>query len=75
MDLSKVDSKKRIVLPKGQPGDVYYIEEQSEDRILLVKLQKPEHPHLSKEDALAAMEANPICPTMSWEQLRSLTRE
>ncbi len=75
MDTSKVDSKKRIVLPQGQPGDIFYIEEQTEGKILLVRLEKPESVKMTKEDSLAAMDEYPLNPTWNWEQLRSLTRE
>ena len=76
MSSSTVDSKKRIVLPNGQPGDVYDIQQQSEGRILLVRLEKPEPPkRMDKDASLDAMEKAPLRMTMSWEQLRQVTRE
>ena len=73
---SKVDSKKRIVLPQGRPGEIFHIEEQAEGRILLVRLEKPEPPpEMTRETCLSAMDEHPLLPTLTWEQLRKLTRE
>jgi len=76
MSTSKVDTKKRIVLPSGSPGDVFDIQQQGEGRYLLVRLEKPERPdRLSKAACLKAMEEAPLRPTMSWDELKALTRE
>ncbi|MFP4501541.1 MAG: hypothetical protein ACLFTT_11125 [Candidatus Hydrogenedentota bacterium] len=76
MSVSKVDSKKRVVLPDGQPGDVFDIQQQAEGRYLLVRLEKPPPgPKMSKADCLRAIHNAPLTPTMSWEELRELTRE
>ena len=76
MSTAKVDSKKRILLPNGQPGDVYDVQQQPDGRVLLVRLERPEDtPSLSKEACLEAMERAPLRPSMAWEDLRSLTRE
>ena len=73
---SKTDSKKRVVLPRAKPGEVYDVQEQGEGRYLLVRLERPEpEPSMSRQDCLRAIEENPLQPTMSWEELRSLTRE
>ena len=67
MSTAKVDTKKRIVLPEGQPGDVFDIQRQDEGRYLLVRLEKPEpHARMSREACLEAMDAFPLRPTMSW---------
>lgn len=42
MSTSTVDSKKRIILQSGQPGDVFEIQQQAEGRFLLIRLEKPE---------------------------------
>ena len=42
MSISTIDSKKRIVLPGGRPGDVFDIQQQAEGRFLLIRLEKPE---------------------------------
>ncbi len=78
MSHSTVDSKKRIVLPGGRPGDVFDIKRQAEGRFLLVRLEKPETAQrMSKRECLdlEAMDKAPLRPTMSWEELRELTRE
>jgi hypothetical protein len=71
-----VDSKKRIVLPKGQPGDVFDVRQQAEGRYLLVRLETPARPErISKRACMAAMRNAPLRLTMSWQKLRELTRE
>ena len=76
MSTSKVDSKKRIVLPGGQPGDVFDIQQQAEGRFLLVRLEKPVcAERMSKSACMEAMHKAPLRPTIRWEKLRELTRE
>lgn len=76
MSTSKVDSKKRIVLPNGRPGDVFDIQQQADGRFLLVRLEKPERSEpMSKQECLEAMNRAPLRLTMTWEELRKLTRE
>ena len=77
MSTSTVDTKKRIVLPNGRPGDIFDIQPQAEGRFLLVRLEKPEHgvKRMSREACIEAMRKAPLRPTMTWEKLRELTRE
>jgi hypothetical protein len=76
MSISTVDSKKRIVLQDGRPGDVFDIQQQAEGRFLLVRLEKPERGARITEKACAeAMRKAPLRLTMTWEKLRRLTRE
>ena len=76
MSITKVDAKKRIVLPSGRPGDVYDVQRQDEGHLLLVRLQQPEQlKPMSKKACLEAMRKAPLRPRMKWEQLRQLTRE
>ena len=76
MSTSKVDSKRRLVLPDGQPGDVFDIQRQADGRYLLVRLEKPEPPDRpTKKACLDAMGDSPLQPTMTWEELRDLTRK
>jgi hypothetical protein len=76
MSLSTVDSKKRIVLPDGRPGDVFDIQQQAEGRFLLIRLEQPERTErMSREACIEAMRKAPLQPTMPWEKLRALTRE
>jgi len=76
MSTSTVDSKKRIVLQGVQPGDVFDIQREAEGRFRLVRLEKPQPAkRLSKRACLEAMKEFPLHPTMTWEELRKLTRE
>ena len=76
MSTSTVDSKKRIVLPSGRPGDVFDIQEQADGRFLLVRLEKPKPAEpMSRETCLRAMRSAPLRPKMTWEELRELTRK
>ncbi len=76
MSTSKVDTKKRIVLPASRPGDVFDIQQQAEGRFLLIRLEKPKHSNrMSRKTCMAAMRKAPLRPTMTWEKLRELTRE
>jgi hypothetical protein len=76
MSTYKVDTKKRIVLPAGRPGDVFDIQQQAEGRFLLIRLEKPERAErMSKRACMEAMRKAPLQPTMTWEKLRELTRE
>ena len=76
MSTCKVDSKKRIVLPSGEPGEVYAVRRQDGEHLLLVRLTPPKRaPRLDKQACLDALEVSPLHPRMKWEQLRQLTRE
>ncbi len=77
MSTSTVDTKKRIVLPGGRPGDVFDIQQQEEGRFLLIRLEKPPErsERMSRRACMEAMRKAPLRPTMTWEKLRELTRE
>ena len=75
MSTYKVDTKKRIVLPAGRPGDVFDIQQQEEGRFLLIRLEKPKiSKQMSKRACLEAMRKAPLRPTVTWEKLREMTR-
>jgi RecG-like helicase len=76
MSISIVDSKKRIVLQDGRPGDVFDIQQQAEGRFLLIRLEKRERAvRMTRKACKEAMRKAPLRPTMTWEKLRELTRE
>jgi hypothetical protein len=76
MSISIVDSKKRIVLQNGRPGDVFDIQQQAEGRFLLIRLAKQERAaRMTRRACKEAMRKAPLRPTMTWEKLRELTRE
>ncbi|MEM7481395.1 MAG: hypothetical protein AAF481_09490 [Acidobacteriota bacterium] len=73
---TKADSKRRVVLPGANPGDIYDVQKQDDGQYLLVRLQRPEpRGAISREESLRAMERNPLRPVMTWEELKGLTRE
>ena len=77
MSTQKLDSEKRIVLPDGRPGDVFEIQPQGEGRFLLVRQVQAELPGKNKtrEERLEAIRNSRIRMTMSWEELRKITRD
>ena len=76
MSTSTVDTKKRGILPAGKPGDVFDIQQQAEGRFLLIKLEKPERTErMTRKTCMQAMRKAPLRPTMTWDELRKLTRE
>lgn len=73
---TKADSKRRVVLPGARPGDVYEVQKQGEGRFILIRLERPEpKAALSREECLRAMAAAPLRLKMSWDELKSMTRE
>jgi hypothetical protein len=76
MSISIVDSKKRIVLQDGRPGDVFDIQQQAKGRFVLIRLEKPARAvRMTKKACRKAMRKAPLRPTMTWEKLRRMTRE
>lgn len=76
MPTTRADGKKRVVLPGAKPGDIYDVQQHEEGRFLLVRLERPEPRTVrSREECLQAMDDRPLHLGMSWEELRSLTRE
>ena len=75
MSTPTVDANKRVGLPSGRPGDVYDVQRQSEGRLLLVRLERPEPPQrISKQACLEAMRNAPLRPKLGWDELRQFTR-
>jgi len=76
MPITTADNKKRVVIPAARPGDVFDVQQQSEERVVLVRLVKPKpKARLSRAESLRAIAARPLRPKMSWTELRRLTRE
>ena len=70
------DAKRRVVLPAAKPGDVFDVQSQGEDRMLLVRLERPNPlPGMTMARSLEAMAAAPLRPKMSWDSLKAVTRE
>lgn len=70
------DQKRRVSLPDAEPGDVFDVQITREGSYVLEKLIRPSR---SKRPSAAqvrrAMEAAPLAPALSWEELRRQTRE
>lgn len=76
MATSRVDAKRRLVVPAARPGDVFEIQRQGEGRLLLVRLERPEPgPGMSMARCLEAIAAAPLRPKMTWDALKAVTRE
>jgi hypothetical protein len=70
------DAKKRVVLPEAKPGDVFVCERQDENHFLLVRLAKPSAPaKMTKAGFRRALKNSRLKFDMTWDELRSLTRE
>jgi hypothetical protein len=74
--ITRADSKKRVVLPRTNAGDIYDVQEQGEGRYLLVRLERSEpKATMSRKDCLRAMDDRPLRLWMTREELQRLTRE
>lgn len=75
MSTQTLDSEKRIVLPEGRPGDVFEIVPQGEGQFLLVRVEQPAKKRMTQEESREAIRNSPLSFTMTWEELRQMTRE
>jgi hypothetical protein len=76
MSTSRADAKKRIILHPARPGDVFDVQPQGEDRILLVRLEQPAPgPRMTRARCLKAIASAPLRMTTTWESLKAVTRE
>ena len=76
MSTAIADAKKRVVIPRARPGDVFDIQMQTEGCFLFVRMERPEPAvHKNRRECLKAISASPLRPRMTWELLRRLTRE
>ena len=76
MRVARADTKKRVVIPDAEPGDVFDIQQEGEGRYILVRLHRPSlKPRMTRQECRDAMARSPLTPIMSWEELRRLTRE
>ena len=75
MVVARADSKRRLVIPGVKPGDVFDVQRRGDDQHLLVRLRPVETSSpKSQEECLEAMSQAPLHSTLSWDQLRRLTR-
>lgn len=76
MKVFTVDTKRRLTLPGAQPGECYAVRETSPGHYELAKVipaPRKNKPKPTEVDSLFASAA--LTPMMSWEKLRTLTRE
>jgi hypothetical protein len=69
------DSKKRVVLPTAVPGDVFAVEQTNQGILLRRVYRQTRRKKLTKAQALKAIRTWKFKPSMTWEELRKLTRE
>ena len=75
MAVARADSKRRVVIPGVRPGDVFDVQRQGDDQHVLVRLRPVETASpKTREECLEAMSRDPLHPTLTWDQLRRLTR-
>ena len=76
MAVVQADAEGRVVIPGVEPGDVLDVHQQGNGRYMLVRAYRPAAaPRKSREACLEAMSQSPLRLTLSWEELRQLTRE
>jgi hypothetical protein len=69
------DAKKRVVIPGAAPGDVFACE-QTKQGVVLKRIYRPtRRKKITKAQALKAIRKWKFKPAMSWEELRTWTRE
>ena len=63
MKVARADTKRRVVIPGAEPGDVFDIRQEGEGRYILVRLQRPPAtPRMTRQevrDAMARFAADP----------------
>jgi len=74
--ITRADSKRRIVLPAAQPGDVFDFHDDGNGRFAIIRLT-PAAPKskLTQKQCLKAIAAAPLQQKMGWVECRKLTRE
>jgi len=70
------DAKRRVRLGDIGPQEVFEVTRPDADHWLLARLHPPAPPKpMTRAQARQAIRANPLTMQMTWEELRSLTRE
>ena len=76
MAITTADNKKRVIIPGARAGDVFDVQQPSEERVVLVRLGKPKpNAKMTRAESLRAIAARPLRPKVTWKELRRLTRE
>lgn len=76
MKVATIDTKRRLVLPGAQPGESYTVTQIEDGRYELAKvIPAPRRTKPQPKELEALLTSAALTPKMSWEELRSLTRE
>jgi hypothetical protein len=76
MSTTTADKKRRVVIPVARPGDIFDVQVEGEEKVVLVRLVKPKaKSRISRSQSLRAIAAAPLRPKIGWDELRRLTRE
>ncbi|MGC9452240.1 MAG: hypothetical protein ACP5I4_12430 [Oceanipulchritudo sp.] len=75
MKVCRVDSKKRVVLPGGKPGDYMLVEETEAGTYTLKRMEMPRARPKSAAAVRKVLTERPLKMRMDWDALRKLTRE
>jgi hypothetical protein len=70
------DKEKRLRLRVVEPGDVYFPETLTRDKIVLLRIEPPKPKRkMTREEVLKAIDASPLMFEVGYDELRKLTRE
>ncbi len=75
MKIATIDAKRRLVLPGAIPGEAYAVRESAPGHYELAKVIPAPRPKPTAKELDALLASAPLTPKMSWEELRSHTRE
>ena len=75
MKVAMIDSKRRLVLPGAKPGETYAVREAAPGHYELAKVIPAPRPKPTAKELDAMLASEPLTPKMSWEEIRSLSRE
>jgi hypothetical protein len=75
MKITIVDNKRRLTLPGACPGEAYSVREAAPGHYELAKVIPAPRPKLNAEELDTLLALQPLTPQMSWNELRSITRE
>jgi len=75
MKIQTVDSKRRLVLSGAKPGEAYAVRQTANGHYELSQVLPTQKTQPAPEEFDALLRSAALTPKMSWEELRSLTRE
>jgi len=75
MRIQTVDSKRRLVLSGAQPGEAYAVNQTVSGHYELAKVVPADKPKPTPQELDTVLNSAALTPKMSWEELRTQTRE